>query len=76
MIPGLTQWGKDLAGVAVSCDVGRRFGSDPEVLWQWRRLAAAAPIRPIAWKLPYAVGAALKRPKKKKKGKKKKNAAG
>ena len=30
------------------------------------RLAAAAPIRPLAWKLPYAPGAALKRKRKKK----------
>ena len=29
--------------------------------------AAAAPIQPLAWKLPYAKGMALKRPKKKKK---------
>ena len=26
-----------------------------------------APIQPLAWELPYAAGAALKRPKKKKK---------
>ena len=26
----------------------------------WRRLAAAAPIPPLAWELPYAAGAALK----------------
>ena len=32
-----------------------------------RRLAAAALIRLLAWELAYAVGAALKRPKKKKK---------
>ena len=31
------------------------------------RPAATAPIRPLAWELPYAVCAALKRPKKKKK---------
>ena len=31
----------------------------------WRRLAAAALIRPLAWELPYAMGVALKRPKKK-----------
>ena len=40
------------------------------------RLAAAALIGPLAWELPYAVGAALKRQKKKKKKKgwdKKKN---
>ena len=26
----------------------------------WRRLVAVAPTRPLAWELPYAVGAALK----------------
>ena len=31
----------------------------------WHRLAAVAPIRPLAWELPYAMGAALKRKKKK-----------
>ena len=31
----------------------------------WCRLAAAAPVQPLAWKLPYAMGAALKRKKKK-----------
>ena len=43
------------------------LGSRIAVLW--RRLAATAPIRPLAWELPYAVGAAqeiAKRPKKKK----------
>ena len=30
------------------------------------RLAAVAPLQPLAWVLPYAVGAALKRQKKKK----------
>ena len=29
------------------------------------RLAAAAPIRPLAWELPYAAGAALKKKRKK-----------
>ena len=28
--------------------------------WLWCRLAAAAPIRPLAWEPPYAKGAALK----------------
>ena len=37
------------------------------------RPAAVAPIRPLAWKLPYATGAALKGQKKKKKKKKKGN---
>ena len=40
---------------------------DPVWLWLWWRPAAAALIGPLAWKLPYAVGVALKRPGKKKK---------
>ena len=35
----------------------------------WYRLAVAAPIQPLAWDLPYAMGTALKRKKKKKKKK-------
>ena len=63
-IPGLTQWVKD---PAVSYGVGCRQGLDSALLWLWRRLAATAPIRPLAWEPPYATGAALekaKRPKK------------
>ena len=37
------------------------------LLWLWCRLAATAPIQPLAWELLYAVGAALKKKKKKKK---------
>ncbi len=48
LIPGLTQWVKDLA-----------------LLWLWRRPAAEASIRPLAWDPTYA--AALKRQEKKKK---------
>ena len=55
----------------MSCDVGRRQGSDPALLWLWHRPAAAAPIRPLAWETPYAAGAALKRQKPKKKKKRK-----
>ena len=47
--------------------VGHRHGSDLALLWLWCRLAAAALGPPLAWELPYAVGAALNRPKKKKK---------
>ena len=36
---------------------------DPVLLWLWYRLAAVAPIRPLAWKLPYASGVALKKTK-------------
>ena len=32
----------------------------------WHRPAATAPIQPLAWELPYAMGAALKSKKKKK----------
>ena len=40
---------------------------DLALLWLWWRLAVAAPIRPLAWEFPYAIGAALKRKKEKKK---------
>ena len=51
----------------MSCGVGHRQGSDPELLWLWCRPAAIAPIRPLSWKPPYAAGAALEKIKKKKK---------
>ena len=40
----------------MSCGVGRRHGSDTTLLWLWYRLASVAPIRPLAWELPYAEG--------------------
>ena len=49
----------------MSCGVGCRCVADPALLWLWRRLAATAPIRPLAWELPYAMGAALKKQKNK-----------
>ena len=51
----------------MSCDVGRRHSLDLALLWLWRRPAAVAPIRPLAWEPPYASGAALKCTKKKEK---------
>ena len=48
----------------MSYGVGLRCGSDPALLWLWRRPAAVALIRPLAWEHPYAAGAALKRKKK------------
>ena len=63
-VPALAQWVKG-SGVTVSCGVGRRRGSDPTLLWLWRRLVATAPIRPLAWELPCAVGVALKRQRRK-----------
>ena len=56
-IPALAQWVKG-SGIAVSCGVGCRRGSDPTLLWLWRRPVATAPIRPLAWEPPYAAGAA------------------
>ena len=55
-VPALVQW-----GVAMSC--GRR-GSDPPLLWLWHRPVATAPIGPLAWEPPYAVGAAQEKDKK------------
>ena len=48
----------------MSCGIGCRHGSDPALLCH--RLTAVAPIRPLAWELPYASGATLKEQKKKK----------
>ena len=59
LIPGLHPWIKG-SGIAVS------YGSDLPLLWLWHRLAAVTPIRLLAWELPCALGAALKRQKKKK----------
>ena len=55
----------------MSCGVGHRCGWDLMLLWLGHRLAALTAIGPLAWKPPYAAGAALKRQKKKKKKKKK-----
>ena len=49
-IPGLAQWVKQ-SGVAMSCGVGHRHGSDLALLWLWHRLVATVPIRPLAWEL-------------------------
>ena len=66
-IPALAQWGQR-SGVAVSCGVGRRCGSSPTLLWLWHRLAATAPIGPLAWEPLYAAReAALEKEKDKKK---------
>ena len=41
--------------------VGCRLASDLALLWLWRRLAATAPIQPLATELLYALAVALKR---------------
>ena len=63
LILGLAQWVKDLALLSVTCGVGLRHSLYLMLLWLWCRLAAAAPIRPLAWEPPFAMGAAQKRHK-------------
>ena len=47
------------SGVALSCGVGHRLGSDPALLWLWLwlwcRLAAVVLIRSLAWESPHAL---------------------
>ena len=51
----------------MSCDVGPRLSSDLPLLWLWcSRLAAVAPVRPLAWEPPCAADVALKTNKQKK----------
>ena len=50
----------------MSCVVGHRCGSDLALLWLWSRLAAVAPVRPLAWEL---LGCGHKKPEKKSWGK-------
>ena len=44
----------------MNCGVGHRLGLDLALLWLWRRPAAVALIRPLAWEPPYATGVVLK----------------
>ena len=64
-IPSITQWVKDLA-LPCMCGVGCRCGSDLALLWLWCRPEVAAPIKPLAWEPPYAMGATLEKDKRKK----------
>ena len=50
----------------MSCSTGHRCSSDPTLLWLWQWPAAAAPIQPLAWELPYAMGVVLKKTESKK----------
>ena len=58
--PGFTQWVKDPTSLQAAGQV-----TDAAqiwlLLWLWCRPAAVAPIGPLAWELPYASGAALKK---------------
>ena len=49
----------------MSWGIGRRRGLDLMWLWLWFRPAAVAPIGPLAWEPPYAMGVALKSKKEK-----------
>ncbi len=55
----------------MGCGVGHRRGLDRALLWLWRRLAATAPIRPLAWEPSYATGAAQEMAKRQKQKNKK-----
>ena len=59
-------WG---SGITMSCGVGRRWGSDSELLRLWPWPAAVALTWPLAWELPYATCVALKKAKQNKKQK-------
>ena len=45
----------------MSCGVGHRFDLAPKLLWPWHMVAPPVLIPPLAWELPHAAGAALKR---------------
>ena len=63
-IPGLVQWVKDLElPQAATHSIDHRWVLDLVCLWH--RLAAAAPVGPLAWELPCAADMAIKRGKKK-----------
>ena len=47
----------------MSCGLDRRHSSVLALLWLWHRLAAVAPVRPLAWEPPHVAGAALKKKK-------------
>ena len=63
LMPGLTQWVKDMVLRELWCRSQKRLGSGMAVAVA--RPAATAPIRPLAWEPPYAAGVALKRQKTK-----------
>ena len=46
------------------CGVGHRCSADPTLLWLCHRLVATAPIGPLAWEPPYAMGVVLEKKKK------------
>ena len=63
LIPGFAQWIKDPALLTPVVWVADTV-QDLALLWLWCRPAAEAPIQPLGWELPYAMGVALKKKKK------------
>ena len=63
-IPGLPQCAKR-SSVTGNWGVGCRCCSALVLLWLWYRLVVTAPIWSLAWELPHATVAALKKKKKK-----------
>ena len=57
----------------MSCGIGCKRSLDPALPWLWRRLVATAPIRPLAWEPPYAMGRPKKWQKRQKEKKTKQN---
>ena len=68
-VPVMAQWVGNLTSihedVSLIPDLTQQV-KNPTLLWLWYRLAATALIRPLAWELPHATDAALKRKGKKK----------
>ena len=50
----------------MSCGIGCRHGLDPKLPWLWRKLAATALIRPLAWEPPHATEVAQEMAKRQK----------
>ena len=66
-IPDLVHWVKDPALLWAVVYVCHSYSSDLTLLRLWCRLAAVAPMQPLAWEPPRAMGVALKDEGKKKK---------
>ena len=60
----------------MSYGIGRRRNLDLVLLWLWCRLAAIAPIRPLAWEPPLAMSVAIVKDKNKQTNRKKQTALG